>query len=379
MQGPSTVVHVATVSEPARALLRNKRHFRIMCVPPLIPQNPYQRLLYRALAERGFELLPESTLHIHRLLRLRARAGIVHIHWPQSCYRHDGPSVLSWLKLLIFVLRLAAARVLGYRIVWTVHQVLPHEVRSQRLDHAASVALADLSNVLVVHDRKTADDVAKLLPRNTSKLRVVPHGSYVGVYPPGRARADVRAELGVTADACVFLSFGHLRAYKDVDVLLDAFGLVQSRSTALVIAGLPLDHSLTTRLETAAILDERIRILPRFIPEDGVSELFGAADVAVLPRGDGGTSGALILALSLGLPVIAARTQTAVDLTEADGAAWWFQPGDSRDLAAVIENVSRDPENRIAKQHGARAAAERLSWSQAAELLDPVLLREDAR
>ena len=34
-------------------------------------------------------------------------------------------------------------------------------------------------------------------------------------------------------------------------------------------------------------------------------DLFAAADVAVLPRGDGGTSSSLVLALDMGLPVVA--------------------------------------------------------------------------
>ena len=52
----------------------------------------------------------------------------------------------------------------------------------------------------------------------------------------------------------------------------------------------------------AAAADERIKPLLEFIPDERVSELFAASDAAVCPRQDGGTSGALILALSMGVP-----------------------------------------------------------------------------
>ena len=54
--------------------------------------------------------------------------------------------------------------------------------------------------------------------------------------------------------------------------------------------------------------DVRIRALLHSIPHEHVSELFNAADVFVLARSEAWTSGSLVLALSQGLPVIAARS-----------------------------------------------------------------------
>ena len=279
--------------------------------PPVIPQNPYQRLLYDALGARGVRLADDGRFKLGWLWEAKDRVGILHFHWPEGYYRHqEGPQrlrgSLSWIRLGLFSVRLGAARLLGYRIVWTVHQTRPHESEHPRHDRLGVRALSGAAEILLVHDPATADRVRAELPGAAGKLAVVPHGSYIGVYPSGRGRDEVRRELGIPADAFVFLCFGHVRAYKDLGLLLEAFDEIEGNDLVLVVAGLPLDQQSADEARSRATRDHRVRLLLRFIPDDGVAELFEASDVAVLPRSDGGTSGALILALSLGLPVIAA-------------------------------------------------------------------------
>jgi glycosyltransferase involved in cell wall biosynthesis len=207
--------------------------------------------------------------------------------------------------------------------------------------------------VLIAHDESTAARIREELRR---EAWIVPHGPYVDVYPEGRDRATVRAGLGIADDAFVFLSFGHLRGYKNADVLLDAFARCRSEGAVLVVAGLPLDEEAQSAVTAAAAADPRIRPLLRFVPDDQVAELHGAADAAVLARGDGGTSGALVLALSLGLPVVAAAVPAYEDLTHAGALGWHFAADDADALRRVLEEVAADPATARAKADYAREA-----------------------
>jgi len=194
----------------------------------VIRQNPYQRLLYEQLAAFGFEVVPDPHFKIGWLWRARRRVTFVHFHWPQGYYCLRGRTrryerVLSWVKLALFAVRLAAARTLGYRVVWTIHEVQPHERASGNLDRAGALTLACFSHLLITHDLGTVELACERLGRWARKIEVVPHGSYIDVYPPGRPRARVRAELGIGQRSFAFLSFGHVRAYKAVQLLLDAF------------------------------------------------------------------------------------------------------------------------------------------------------------
>ena len=333
--------------------------------------NPYLRLLYGHLSRFGIDAEP-GELGIRWLLRKRTRCRVLHFHWPQPYYRSTRRSprlarLLSWRRLALFSFQLAAARSLGYRIVWTVHQVLPHEILSLPLDRLAARSLARLSNLLLVHDDATAARARAELGARSTKILVVPHGSYAGVYPPGRPRTIVRAELGIPDEAFVLLCFGSLRGYKDIELLLDAFARSMAPARALVIAGTARDEALAATVEAAAARDARIKPLIGYVSEGRVAELYAASDVAVVPRGDGGTSGSLVLALSLGVPAIAADRPAYSELLRRGKAGWLFRPEDAASLAAAIEQAAGDPRALDEKAGEAVAAARSLSWPEIGE------------
>ena len=348
--------------------------------PPAITQNPYQRLLYSHLADLGFPLETAERLDVGWLVGARRDVAALHFHWPQAYYRHQGRCafVATWIKLALFAARLLAARLLRYRVLWTVHQVYPHERGGRGTDRTAAVLLSYAAHALLVHDDCTAERVGAELPWAARKVALVPHGSYAGVYPAGRSRSEVRRELGLTDTAIVFLAFGHVRGYKDLDVLLDGFAAAGSAEIALVVAGLPLDGPSAQLVSERARSDPRIKPLLGFIPDEDVAELFGAADAAVVSRGDGGTSGALILALSLGTPAVVADVPGYLDLIRHGAAGWSFAAGDPQALGHVLDAAVADAYEFAAKRDAAQSAASRHSWPDAARRTAGLIARAGA-
>lgn len=340
----------------------------IASFPGVLPTNPYQRLLYEHLVPHGYRVTPESWLRLRWLWRSRREVGVLHFHWPQSYWHHErGPAALrlplSYVKLGLAATRLAAARALGYRIVWTVHQVYPHDVAHPRLERAGARMLATFSHVLIAHDESTREDALRKLGRRARRTAIVPHGSYVGVYPPGRPREAVRAELGARADELVFICFGNLRAYKDVSFLLDSFRATELPDAALLVVGPAGDDGVAADVLAAAAADPRVRPRLGYLPDDQVAEQFGAADVAIVARNDGGTSGAVVLALSLGVPVVAPRRPAYVELLGSERAGWLFEPGDRASLRAALERAAVDgAAGRAEKAVAARERAAELNW-----------------
>ncbi len=326
------------------------------------------------------EPVPSGRLTVSWLWQRRRDVGYLHVHWPESLYRLGrGPRLLrpalSWVKLVLFAIRLAWARLLGYRLLWTVHQLYPHEREGWARDALAVQLLGRASSLLLVHDAATASRVREALPGAERKIHVIPHGSYIGVYPPGRPRGVVRADLGIPDDALVFLSFGELRAYKEVELLLEAFRSTHLPRARLVVAGHPKDARVAASVREAARADPRIVPLLGWVAEASVAELFGACDVAVLARGDGGTSGSLILAMSLELPVVAADQPAYRELLDGGRSGWLFRAGDVDSLGGALLRVAAEAAS--VRERGRRAyeVAERLSWPQAAART-AALLRE---
>jgi beta-1,4-mannosyltransferase len=370
---PRTSVHrelSATASAPARSrepVTDRPAVGGIASFPPVITQNPYQRLLYEHLAPFGYEPVPEPHFKLGWLWRARRTVRILHFHWPQAYYSLRDRPVLSWIKLGLFTLRLVLARALGYGIVWTIHEVQPHERARWGIDRLGSLALTRFSHLLIAHDRGTLELARAKLGRPAERIELVRHGSYVGVYPSGRPREVVRAELGIPTEAFVFLSFGHIRAYKGLELLLEAFRETSVPGAALVVAGLIMDDRAAAVVQEAARIDGRIKPLLEFVPDERVAELFEACNAAVLARGDGGTSGALILSLSLGVPVVAARTSVYEEMLDGEAGGWLFEPGDRASFRAALEAAAGDPAVAWAKGSVARRYAESLRWPEIGE------------
>jgi beta-1,4-mannosyltransferase len=341
---------------------------RVYSHPPALRTNPYQRLLYDHLSAEGFQLVEGAEvdggfLRFRWLWRHRDDIDILHFHWPQGLWQHlRGPRALrgplSALKLGALAVRLPIARTLGYRVAWTIHQVDPHE-GGRALDRAGARLLARNADVLLAHDADTAADAKARLGRAAAGVATIPHGNYRGVYPAGRPRDAVREELGIAPDAFTFLCFGEIRAYKGIDRLLAGFeaaGL--GDDVALVIAGRPVDDASAAAVNDAAARDPRIRPLLGFVPDERVTELFGASDAAVLARKPG-TSGSLLLALSLDTPVVAPAAPAYEELLAGGEAGWLFERGG---LAGALREAASDPAAAREKAGAAGAVADTLGW-----------------
>jgi beta-1,4-mannosyltransferase len=338
--------------------------------PSILETNPYQRLLYDQLAAHGFGVQPSAEFRVRWLLHARNGVDLLHFHWPQGYWRANdrrrlsGP-IADWGYLALFAARIAAAKALGYAIAWTIHQVYSHEGASSRLDRIGAKILARASSLLIAHDPATAASARAELGRAARDVTVVPHGSYLGVYEAGRSRAEVRAGLGIDGDRFVFLHLGDMRGYKDLALLIEAFRSTELPDATLVVAGAPADRDTEASLRNAAAGDPRIVLRFGFVPDQGVAELYDAADAAVVARGDGGTSGSLILALSMGKAVVAADRPSYRALVGVDAAGWLFAPGDSDSLRDTLERASRaTPAELSGKCRSALARAERLDWTE---------------
>jgi glycosyltransferase involved in cell wall biosynthesis len=149
-----------------------------------------------------------------------------------------------------------------------------------------------------------------------------------------------------------------VRGYKGLADLVQAFRAIADPRLRLVIAGRAPVAADAEAVRGLAGGDPRIRLHLRFVPDDEVQVFFRAADFVVLPYRQVLTSGAAILALSFGRPLVVPRLGCLEDLD--DGCAISYDAGDPRGLAAALEAARHtDPSPMAAR---ARAAAATLEW-----------------
>jgi glycosyltransferase involved in cell wall biosynthesis len=334
---------------------------RVALVPARVPTNPYSELLARAIAGAGAEVVDPGRPGWLWLWRARGEVDVLHLHWLHVFYRREGSPLRSVFLALCFAKMLLFARLLGYRLVWTMHNAQPHDSPTPLADRIAHLAAMNLAEVVIhceaarplLHGRK-------LLGR----VHPIPHGNYQGVYPDTMGRAAARAELGLGEERIVFLAFGLIRGYKGIRRLVESFAEVTRRSpegerATLLVVGRPREAADREAVEAlrAAHGDVDVRWFLEFVPDEAVQLYMRAADYAVTAFEQILVSGSAILALSFGLPLVAPRLGSLPELVGEDAGILYAPPDGLAE--ALARALTAD---RAALADGARRRAEALDW-----------------
>ncbi len=332
----------------------------LVAYEPLVRNNPYQAMLYSGCWERGIATMPVAGEPEPAVVRtLTSRADVwLHVHWTGPVLSAARGKDDAHRRLDAFTSKLDGLAAAGGRIAWTVHNVLPHERRFPDLEVAVCRALAERADLIhVLHEKTPAlTQPSYDLPRE--KIRVVPHSSYLGIYPDVIGRVQARHDLGVPRDALTFTFLGGVRPYKGIERLIDAFSAVAKGrdDLRLLLAGPGFERSEVRAVRARALGVPGITARLERIPEWDIQRYMNAADVAVLPYSDVLSSGALMLAFTFGRPVIASRRGLLTDLVSED-VGLLFDPEDPAGLEAALRAGRSLTDPRFAHEARRRASA----------------------
>ena len=245
-----------------------------------------------------------------------------HINWPESTYRSES-AFGCFLKSSKLLLQLGLVRILGTRIVWTVHNLTPHEIWHPRIEAWFWRGFRRRVDLYVHLSNGGGELFRDRFPAERSKQHV--HLRHPAYPVPDSALMDrdaARAASGVEQDATVFLVTGLLREYKNIPSAVRAFRETRDPGCRLVIAGRASSDDLAREIVAAAGDDPRVSVRIAYMEERELSALIRAADLVVLPYGDFLNSGVLMLSLSLSRPVLAPITPVTRDIEADVGSRW---------------------------------------------------------
>ena len=316
--------------------------------------NPYQRLLAGGLARHGVAVTMLPGLPSATWLRAnRATTDLLHFHWLY------GLTMARWrtpLQVAAFLSRLSLARELGYGVVWTAHNVLPHRDALRPLHVLIRRRMMAQAGAVIVHCEAGRRELLARFPRNGTTA-VIPIGSYAGLYPGTADRPTARARLGLDSAAFVHLALGNIAAYKGLERFVATFRATAAPDDVALIAGRDRDAGVVRRLRRAAAADERIRLRVGYVPDDEVQLYLAAADALVAPFERILTSSSVVVGLSYGLPVVAPALGCMAEQIGAAGVV--YPPGDEG-LAGALAAIKQA--DRAQMSAAARAIAANLSW-----------------
>jgi glycosyltransferase involved in cell wall biosynthesis len=278
--------------------------------------NPYLATLSASLERHGARV---EDFTFGRAFR--QRYDVVHIHWP-DLHLQARSSLRSIARHARLALLFAWLRWRKARIVWTVHNLKPHERHHRVSEMLFPVWFPRLCTHVIALTLNGLESARAMYPALRNKAAaVIPHGHYRGAYRSAPSRASCRDQLGL-AHRFTFLFFGNIRPYKNVPLLIEAFRALPQRDVQLVIAGQPGRMMEVDELKRLAAQDDRVHLALEFIPEEKVPLYVGASDVVVLPFNSILNSGSVFLALSFNRAVLAPRLGSLPEIQNRVGARW---------------------------------------------------------
>jgi glycosyltransferase involved in cell wall biosynthesis len=263
-----------------------------------------------------------------------------------------------------FGVYLWAASALGYRIIWTAHDLLPHEQVFADDRRARDLLLSKAAAVIALSE-VTAAELESL---GANDVHVIPEGPVASLYSISQTTEEARASFGFEPDDKVALFMGKLSPYKGVDLLLRAVQLLPSTSRIkILIAGTCLTDAYRDEvMRLAALVAERVVINLEWVPEQEVSLYHQAADFAVFPFREVTNSSSILLARSFGLPVVIPDLPNLREVPV--DAAVRFEPGIEQ-LALALERAEHMSQDEyLGMCAAASAEVGRTDWRTAALL-----------
>lgn len=312
-----------------------------VCVSPRPAATVYTRQLYEAIEAAGVHVEPMT---VRRLIT--GADDVVHLHWPEW-QLYARPYVRMVWRASLNLTALGIARARGARVVWTVHNVTPHEPTPQRFSRLYWWILTRLVDGVISPSRAGLDAVrirfAQLAHRPSV---VIPLGHMRGRHSDHGSRSCARAHLGIPTNARVVVCFGLIRPYKGVPTLVRRFRELDDRSAVLVVAGRPLSPGLRAEIEVASDGDDRIRLHLDYVPDHEVQHYLRAADLVVLPYTETSNSAAALLALSFDRPILAPAAGAFPELADHVGPRWvrlYNGVLTAATLASSLDAVAHEP------------------------------------
>ena len=256
------------------------------------------------------------------------------------------------------------------KVISILDNVIPHEPHF--FDAPLTKYFLKGSTGSVTLCEAVSKDLLKLSP--DKKYTVIQHPLY-SHFGQKLQREEAERKLGLEPGKKNLLFFGLIRAYKGLDILLEAFGKLPD-DYQLIIAGEPYG-SFDKYQEIIDSLPnkDRIRMNLKYIKDSEVKDYFSAADLAVLPYRSATQSGISSVSYHFEVPMIVTDTGGLRETIGDRGTGIVAQECTPECILKEIQRFFSDADLQQECIRNIRLEKERLSWNTFALKLEDFIGR----
>ncbi|MDD5638415.1 MAG: glycosyltransferase family 4 protein [Candidatus Pacebacteria bacterium] len=283
-----------------------------------------------------------------------AKGEIIHFHW-----------WTSYLFPIFFTIELLA-KFRGKQLICEVHNILGHE--SNWLDKSLNRLIFNLSDYIIVHSEKNKKQLEEFFGKKNN-VSVIPLGVLDFFNDTLITKTESREKLGVNNEDKIILSFGNIRGYKGIDILIKSFAKVKQiipKAKLFIVGKNWIEWQPFQQLIKNYNLEDSVITDLNFIPTSKVKYYFVASDLIVLPYLKfEAQSGPGRIALAFGKAMVVTEVGGLPDLVRDRSVI--VEPNNSGELAQAIIKVLQDNNYREKLEADSKELAQKYSWDKISE------------
>ena len=324
---------------------------KLVLVAPRIrrsyPLTDYLYALYRDIFERptgsnNLTILDLSPVGHFRMIyhALTSRETVIlHYHW----FEFQGLKQL--LALPYKLLCISIFSFLNTRIVWTVHNLQPHDQKYLRLHLILHQWLAKKADKLHLHSPSLLDRSSDYLKiaSNSAKWGILEHPEFPSKQiPKSEALAHINSlfKLNIPSNELLLLLFGNISEYKGIDSFISLSKSIPTSFHVLIAGPIKIgqQHTHQKILDAIGSDSDRYHYHPYFIEEKHYSYLLSSADYCVFNYKDILSSGGAAMAKSYNKAIIAPRIGMFRDLEDKPNVLLFSSEHELKSILKQINN-----------------------------------------
>jgi len=318
----------------------------------------YVKSLVSSLRERGVKvkLIPwfgkQSPISLVKLLiGILAGYKIIHLHWlPFNRY-----------SLMRLVRRLT--EVLGIKVVWTIHNLVPHFVMygSENIDRRAMNEIVEWADTGIIHT-ETSRSRFHSEYGNGLALTVIPHGNFLE-YTKLISRMEARRTLSIQEESFVVLFLGPDRWEKGIRSYINVVERLPDEFMGL-IAGMCNNQEIRDFIEERTSTNKhKFKMMLGTIPRERLGYFYEASDLVFMPFERITTSASIIDAMGFKKAIVTTRKGDLEELIQT-GTNGYLCDDEDEMYRAIM---SMDSEQAEKMGEASYDIVKKLDWESIAE------------
>ncbi len=314
--------------------------------------NLYINNLYKTICNE-YEVI--SYDEIKKGLREMLSADVYHLNWYENISNDNKLKMQLTLfkrKIFIYILKFFKKK-----IVWTVHNNLPHELNEKVNIKKFIKFIAKKSDKIHIMCKETLNN--DYIKKYKEKIVLIPHGDYINNY--GHLGIDIKQKYKIERNKKIILFSGMIRKYKNIELLLEAFekSELEKSNFVLLICGLCSDENYKVEL-TNMKHNENIKMNFNFIRNEEMADYLEQCEILVAPydKTSSLNSGTLIMAMSYKKSFICPLIGAVKDIEKYDEILYTYDYDKNEDhlekLIETLKKVGQDVsmDNSVLKKKG---------------------------